>query len=208
MITDTVFGVNGGNGPDNLRRGKAKYDIGHFEDTPEYVREVCVPTIEWGRDNAKRVAVTVGTLCLWMYPPSDALGCYFTPANPSRGKWGFNVCSPILYYGKDPYAARQPNGTTMTENAEKLGHPCPKPIKAWTWLVNRASKPGELVLDPFAGSGTTLLACKRNGRRAIGIEINERYCEIIARRLSQEMTLVPQNAEVSDPGGPAASASA
>jgi len=64
-------------------------------------------------------------------------------------------------------------------------HPTEKPLTLMSYLLSRA--PGEPVLDPFMGSGTTLRAAKDLGRKAIGIEIEERYCEIAAERLSQEV---------------------
>jgi site-specific DNA-methyltransferase (adenine-specific) len=70
---------------------------------------------------------------------------------------------------------------------EWTGHPSQKPQTLMRALVTWMTDEGELVLDPFCGSGSTLKAAKRLGRRAIGIEINERYCEIAARRLQQEV---------------------
>lgn len=66
------------------------------------------------------------------------------------------------------------------------GHPAEKPVDLLARLVRESGGDGA-VLDPFAGSGSTLVAAKREGRRAIGIEIEERWCEIAARRCSQNV---------------------
>lgn len=62
-------------------------------------------------------------------------------------------------------------------------HPCQKPTKLVRYLLKKI--PAQTILDPFMGSGTTLRAAKDLGRRAIGIELEERYCEIAAERLRQ-----------------------
>jgi site-specific DNA-methyltransferase (adenine-specific) len=76
---------------------------------------------------------------------------------------------------------------TAPSHGSGLGHPTTKPIALMSELVGLFTDPGELVLDPYAGSGTTLRACKDLGRRAIGIEVNPDYCEIIVKRLRQEV---------------------
>jgi DNA modification methylase len=65
------------------------------------------------------------------------------------------------------------------------GHPCARPLAQMLFLIDILSEEGDLVIDPFCGTGTTLRAAKDLGRKAIGIEIEEKYCEIAARRLDQ-----------------------
>lgn len=72
-----------------------------------------------------------------------------------------------------------------TCRTDRPDHPCPKPLPLMFELVQQFTDPGDLILDPFMGSGTTLLAAKNLGRRAIGIEVNEQYCQIAVQRLRQ-----------------------
>lgn len=69
----------------------------------------------------------------------------------------------------------------------QIAHPLPKPLGLYRRLILGLTKPGDVVLDPFMGSGTTLRAAKDLNRRAVGIEIEERYCELAARRMGQEV---------------------
>ena len=66
-------------------------------------------------------------------------------------------------------------------------HPTMKPLPLMAKIIDKASAPDQIVLDPFMGSGTTLRAAKDLNRSAIGIELEERYCEIAAERCSQEV---------------------
>lgn len=75
-------------------------------------------------------------------------------------------------------------------------HPTQKPERLMGWCIQAADKEATVgtVLDPFAGSGTTLRAAKDLGRKAIGIEIEERYCEIAARRMAQSVLVLEPSA--------------
>lgn len=63
-------------------------------------------------------------------------------------------------------------------------HPTEKPVSLMSWCIQFTS--GGVVADPFAGSGSTLIAARNLGRKAVGVEMEERYCELIARRLDQQ----------------------
>jgi len=73
------------------------------------------------------------------------------------------------------------------------GHPCPRQLMHVNWLMRFFG--GDLILDPFAGIGTTLVAAKYGGHRAIGIEVEERYCELAARRLEQGVLPMMETAQ-------------
>lgn len=76
------------------------------------------------------------------------------------------------------------NGMFRLHNEERY-HPTQKPLAVMSWAIGLCPERPTSVLDPFMGSGTTLRACKDLGIRAVGIEREERYCEIAARRLGQ-----------------------
>lgn len=85
------------------------------------------------------------------------------------------VVAPRVRFGSGPAHFLAYNGDAM--------HPCQKPETLMRWLVEGVADPLETVLDPFAGSGTTLVACAQLRRQAVGIEREERYCEMAALRI-------------------------
>jgi hypothetical protein len=70
------------------------------------------------------------------------------------------------------------------KHKEKRYHPTQKPVKLFMWILEKYSKPGDLILDPFLGSGTTVIACQKTGRHCVGIEQIPEYVEIARARLA------------------------
>jgi site-specific DNA-methyltransferase (adenine-specific) len=95
----------------------------------------------------------------------------------------------IMLFARDQFALTSRQASALTDiwripSEKHSQHPAPFPVALPGRAIASTSSSG-LVLDPHMGSGTTLIAAKSAGRRAIGIEIEERYCEIAAKRLSQ-----------------------
>ena len=93
-------------------------------------------------------------------------------------------------FGSDVFIANVEIGT------ERYGHPTPKPMALMRDIITRVGTDAAFILDPFCGSGTTLRAAQEVGRRAIGIEIEERWCEAAARRLEDYVPGRPDQAQM------------
>lgn len=188
VLTDTPYGIDGGRGSLSKARGKGEYGADFSDDRP-YIETVVVPIIRALIDHIPCVVVTPGNKNLDLYPRSDSFGVFYQPAAVGLQTFGNLDAQPILYYGKNKSGRHMgvPCSYQLTEAPPKLGHPCAKPFKAWRRLLSNIAQPGMTILDPFMGSGTTLRAAKDLGMTAIGIEITERYCEMAANYLSQEV---------------------
>jgi site-specific DNA-methyltransferase (adenine-specific) len=160
-----------------------------FDDTVEYVSSVCLPIVAGCIDQSKRTVLTPGHKAAFLYPRPDTMMCIYRPNGAGLEKWSlFNCFDLLLCYGEGP---KRIGGTSnvfvSTESSEKNGHPCPKPIGLWKKILHTITEDTDTVFDPFMGSGVTLRAAKDLGLPAIGCDIDERFCEIAANMLAQEV---------------------
>lgn len=170
LLTDPPYGISFASQPTKWQRRAGQAPEGWDEGTAD-----------------ERVAVA-RSLCRWQIvfggnyydlPPARCILAWSKPdAPPSMG----NVEYAWTNLNQN---SRHLSVSISATNRERLGHPTQKPEAVMRWALMQAPEEAVTVLDPFMGSGTTLVAAKRLGRQATGIEREERYCEIAARRLSQ-----------------------
>jgi site-specific DNA-methyltransferase (adenine-specific) len=166
IVTDPPYGINFAGQPTKWQRRAGQ--------RPERWDEQ--------RGDVGALLTAAPTLCIWGgnyfdLPPSRGWLAWIKPdAPPSMG-------TLELAWTNLDRTARHISYSISATNAERVGHPTQKPLAVMLWTV--AGMPPGTVLDPFMGSGTTLVAAKSLNRHAIGIEIEERYCEIAALRCSQ-----------------------
>lgn len=170
--TDTTR-FSGGNKPEQRSVGRNDRKRVHADTEPfDPSPWINYPfALLWGMNHfASRLPV--GSTLVWIKRLDAAFGSFLSDCELAWMKGGHGV------YAKRDLSM---NGETMTRK-----HPTQKPLPLMTWCVDK-SPAGSVIADPFMGSGTTLRAAKDLGRKAIGVEIEEKYCEIAARRLEQEV---------------------
>jgi len=174
-----------------------------YQDTLENLKELIKVTLPLMLSKASITAITCGVPNILLYPKPTWILARVYPAGYGSTPWGFDCWTPILVYGGDPYLknrmGRRPNiildntQSAISEegrqhNKAKEEHPCVKPLEFWKNLLVRCSvKTSDIILDPFLGVGTTVVAAKQLNRTSIGIEIGEKYCEIAANRCRQSV---------------------
>lgn len=189
LVTDPPYGIDWDQ-PAYLTKGRhsstrTKHHVGIANDGDTAARDQALalaahlPALVFGSMSVPKPADTRGTL-IWHKPADSGL---FGGVAGWRRDW-----EPIFVVGPWPKlpATRSSVIPTRagTHRAYAQGvHPHAKPIDVMETLVD-ACPPG-VVADPFAGSGSTLVAARNLGRRAIGVELDEAYCELIAKRLDQ-----------------------
>ena len=173
VLTDPPYGINWQTNYSRFSRGSADKSpvAGDTEDfDPQFLLKY-PNVILWGANHYAK-NLPVGSWMVWDKRDKDG-GSFLSDGEIAWWNHGYG-----LYI-------RSISGQRHRSVAGGL-HPTQKPVGLMHWCIEKAGGQGT-VLDPFMGSGTTLRAAKNLGRRAIGIEIEERYCEVAVKRLAQEV---------------------
>ena len=187
LVTDPPYGMRLGSGIGTYRRGvRSTNERTVAGDDSTAVRDAALDM--WG----KRPAVVFGT---WKIdrPDGDVRHrVIWHKAGMTSGSIRAAVMTQdeeVYFLGSGWRASAPPLMSVITTRESRShavkDHPTPKPLGLMSQLIDRC--PPGVIADPFAGSGSTLVAARNLGRKAIGVELEERYCEIIARRLSADV---------------------
>lgn len=171
LLTDPPYGLgdkwNGGRDKWKLHHGQMGWDSETANFVVEFVNKAS-NSIIWGGNY-----FTLPKSSCWLV--WDKIVRNFTSGHCELAWTSFN--SPIRAFNCS-------HGQLAIEGKQ---HPTQKPLELITWCISLAGDEAQTILDPFAGSGTTGRAAKDLGRKATLIELDERYCEIAAKRMAQEV---------------------
>lgn len=138
-----------------------------------------IPDIEWFLDKAD-------SLCIWggerfALPVSRGWLAWIKPDAPK------SFASFELAWTNKNRPAKWIEHSISATNRERLGHPSQKPLRVMSWCISEVAPDAKTILDPFAGTCTTGRAAKDMGIKCVMIERDERYCEMGAKRMAQEV---------------------
>jgi DNA modification methylase len=193
VITDPPYGLG--------------FPYEEYDDTRENLVSLINNFLPHARRIARhRVVVLCGPTQIGMYPQPEWVGAVTWNTTGSHGRYGFSQWTPVLLYGKDVKGFGSVNGCLksdtialaggggvgFTRSEEERKHTCPKPLTTMRAVVRRYTNPADVVLDPFAGSGTTGVACAMEARGFVGVERTATYVDIARRRIAdaQAQTLL------------------
>lgn len=175
VITDLPYGIDGSSGTINKKRGKGNYN--QYQDTRENLIKIVLPAVKFMIAHFETVILTPGNSNFSIYPQPDSFGAFYQPAAVGLQTFGNLDAQPIFYYGKN--ATKKNMGKScsfvMTSKADDSSHPCRKPTKEWRDLIFNHTLPGQTIVDPFMGSGTTGEIAIKAGRFFAGMEIDDLY---------------------------------
>lgn len=192
VVTDPPYGVKF-NGKRRKSDSSRPITVGGYEDELGHVVSLITRVVEWSQAFCDRAALFASNRVGFLIPVPKSVGGIFSESCTVIDSWGFVTHQMVFFYGRSPSrrlcGGSLPNTVRIRPSKVDVEHPCAKPIEWMEWLVQRASIPGELVLDPFMGSGTTGVACIKTGRQFIGIEIEQKYFDIACERIRKAWKL-------------------
>lgn len=154
----------------------------------------CVFTCEWKFCHALEIAGLLVRFGIWRKPDGAP---QFTGDRPGTG-WEAVACCHRP--GRKRWNGGGKHGFWVYPKGEnRTGHPTGKPVGLFSEFCSDFTSHGQLILDPYMGSGTTLIAAIRTGRRAIGIEIDPRYFRIAVERVQRELDQFTLPIEIKQP---------
>ncbi len=187
ILTDPPYNAK------NIGPNGRTYSVGQMQLPEREYKKFCKAWIKEALRVGKTVVFTPGISNICYYPQPRWVICWSKPQAVSFNRFGgFNVWEPIFVYGSIAKGKRLPRdlievGIRNLDSGPQKNHPCPKPPPLMDFLVDKFSNEGDTILDPFNGSGTTVLSAKKLGRDYTGIDINPAYNKIAELRLAQEM---------------------
>jgi DNA modification methylase len=185
LCTDPPYGINIANMHEDSGRqpGKAAAPKGMYENSLWDMAPVDQGLLDLAISTARHAIVFGGNY--FRLPPARCVLVW----DKDNGTNQFADCELAWTNLDKPVRLKRHmwNGMLREGDEARYDHPTQKPVAVMMWAILHAPDTCQTILDPFMGSGTTLVAAKNLGRRACGIEIEEKYCEIAARRLSQEV---------------------